>query len=66
MTQTRKLAPTIYIPTGLNSLDGWPTLPVATQPVSKASLFSRVARTISLFLSDTAAHDGVVPHRSAA
>lgn len=66
MTQTRKLAPTTYIPTGLNSLDGWPTLPVAAQPVSQPSLVSRVAKTVSRFLSDTASHDGVVPHRSAA
>ncbi len=56
----------MYIPTGLNSLDGWPSLPVITQPVSQPNLFSRVAKTVSLFLSDTAAHDGVVPHRSAA
>ena len=66
MTQSGKLAPTTYIPTGLNSLDGWPTLPLATQPVSQPRLFSRVAKTVSRFLSDTASHDGVVPHRSAA
>ena len=66
MTQERKLAPTMYIPTGLNSLDGWPAKPVAAQPVARPGLFSQMAQAVSRFLSDSAAHDGMAPHRSAA
>ena len=65
MTQLRKLAPTMYIPTGLNSLDGWPTLPVTTQPTPEPSLFSRVAKTVSRFLFDTTPQDRAWPGEDA-
>jgi len=66
MTQPRKLSPTTYIPTGLYSLDGWPTLPVAAQTASEPSLLSRMASSVSRFLFDTTTRDGLVPNRSAA
>jgi hypothetical protein len=66
MTQPRKLAPTMYIPTGLYTLDGWPTLPETSIPVPGPGLFSQLGRTVSQFLFDTPRHKGFVPHRSTA
>lgn len=66
MTQPRKLAPTTYIPTGLNSLDGWPTLPETSDPVSEPRLFSRLGRTVSRFLFDAPRHEALLPDGRAA
>lgn len=66
MTQPRKLAPTMYIPTGLYTLDGWTTLTESNAPAPEPPLFSRLVRTVSQFLFDTPRHNGLVSDGSAA
>jgi len=66
MNQSRRLAPTRYIPTGLYSLDGWPTLPARPQTEARPGLLDRMTRTFGQMLFRWSAPQALVPNRSAA